>query len=538
MPTSYSSARLLAQTLSGFLAFVVFLLGVSLLVGSRQSLVSAQEPIPVKLEKHKHGLSVAVGIWLGYERHGFDYADQTQIDAQYKMAIDAVEKFKNHPAVLVWGIGNEMENWKDGDNPDMWKHVEKIAAKIKQIDPSHPTMTVIAGIGKNKVPALHMMCPSIDIVGINSYGEALEVPAGYRKLGGTKTYIMTEFGPYGTWEVPKNNIESLDEKTSTGKAATYLKTHQMLKANTELCLGSYAFLWGNKQEGTVTWFGLLLPDGKKTAAVDTLTEQWSGKPPSNLCPLIESLTLHGSNEVEPGTKIALSLKATDPEGQPLNIRWELLGESEQYVTSGDFQATPSSFNDKVISSGDKATIEMPKSGGLYRIYAFVDDGKDGGAVANIPVRIKGSGTENKAASKLPFVLFDEPGGSTTYAASGWMGNTAAIKMNLDCQTEPISGQQCIEVKYNADDEWGGVVWQSPQGDWGDKDGGLDLTGSKKLTFFARGNAGGEEVKFGFGLLGTDKKYHDTVKDEMTVKLAPRWKQYSFDVSSASPTMLF
>ena len=57
---------------------------------------------------------------------------------------------------------------------------------------------------------LHRLCPDIDIVGINSYGGAASVPERYRKAGGTKPYILTEFGPPGRWEI---------EATAWGAAA-------------------------------------------------------------------------------------------------------------------------------------------------------------------------------------------------------------------------------------------------------------------------------------------------------------------------------
>ena len=74
---------------------------------------------------------------------------------------------------------------------------------------------------------------------------------------------------------------------------------------------------------------------------------------------------------------------------------------------------------------------------------------------------------------------------------------------------PHSGKTCLKVGYTAADNWGGVVWQSPANDWGDQPGGLDLTGAKTLTFWARGAQGGEVVTFLFGLIGKDKTYPDT-----------------------------
>src|SRR4051812_17599014 len=98
-----------------------------------------------------------------------------------------------------------MEGNGAGDNPAIWKAVDQIAAAAKEVDPNHPTMTVVAELGGARVKSIHAMCPHIDIVGINSYGGAPSIGERYKKAGGTKPYVLTEFGPAGTWECGKNS---------------------------------------------------------------------------------------------------------------------------------------------------------------------------------------------------------------------------------------------------------------------------------------------------------------------------------------------
>ena len=111
-----------------------------------------------------------------------------------------------------------------------------------------------------------------------------------------------------------------------------------------------------------------------------------------------------------------------------------------------------------------------------------------------------------------------------------MGSTTAITMEANCTDDPKSGKICLKTTYSLADAWGGVVWQHPHNDWGEQPGGANLTGAKKLTFWARGAAGGETIKFGFGLLGKDKKFFDTGKGEKEITLEKTWKQYTLDVS--------
>lgn len=143
------------------------------------------------------------------------------------------------------------------------------------------------------------------------------------------------------------------------------------------------------------------------------------------------------------------------------------------------------------------------------------------------------------AVKLPFTVYDEKGGPNNhYIPSGWMGTTKGIKMDDGCAVNPHAGKTCLKVEYTEPAEWAGVVWQDPVNDWGDQAGGSNLTGAKKLTFWARGEKGGEVVSFKFGILGSDKKYSDTGSGDLTdVKLTKEWKEYSIDLAGKNLTRI-
>ena len=55
----------------------------------------------------EHGVTVALCIEIGRERHGFDYDDEAAVAAQLEYARGEVMKYKHHPALLTWVIGNE-----------------------------------------------------------------------------------------------------------------------------------------------------------------------------------------------------------------------------------------------------------------------------------------------------------------------------------------------------------------------------------------------------------------------------------------------
>ncbi|QDU76622.1 Glycosyl hydrolases family 2, TIM barrel domain [Bremerella volcania] len=480
-------------------------------------------------EAQKHGLKVALGIWLGHARHGFNYDDPAQVAKQLADAKAAVLKFKDHPAVLLWGVGNEMEGFEATTDPKVWQAVNDVARMIGEVDPHHPTMTVIAEIGGDKLPSIQKYCPDVDVVGINSYGGVQSIPERFANAGLDKPYIVTEFGPPGTWEIQNNEWGVPLELTSTEKASIYQAAYQKLAADPH-CLGSFAFTWGFKQEATATWFGMFLPDGTKVAAVDAMTEAWSGKPPENLCPRIDLLEVVDKPIVEPNMPIEARLKVVDPEGKQPQVKWVLFREMEEFNTMGDYRPPPPTFPEAITKAGPTGvTVKMPQVPGNYRLFAYVHDGDGGGAVANVPLKVAGEVSMEALARgrkvPVPFTVYADDMNGSPYAASGYMGESAAIKLNEKSTTEPHSGKTCLEVIYDKADGWGGVVWQSPANDWGDRPGGFDLSAADTLQIWARGEHGGERVKFGFGLIDRDKPFYDTAKGEIEVTLTSQWQRF-------------
>jgi len=138
----------------------------------------------------------------------------------------------------------------------------------------------------------------------------------------------------------------------------------------------------------------------------------------------------------------------------------------------------------------------------------------------------------KKTAKLPFTVYDDKGSDKNhYAPSGWMGDIKGIKMDEGCTVRPHAGKTCLRFDYAGTGDWAGVVWQDPVNDWGDKAGGWNLTGAKQLTFWARGEAGGENPVFKFGILEADKTFHDSCGGEIDdVKLTTEWKKYTIGLT--------
>jgi hypothetical protein len=474
-------------------------------------------------EAHALGMTVTVGIWLGHERHGFDYADPAQVEEQFARARDAVLRYKDHPALLLWGVGNEMEGFESGDNPAIWKAVNDIGVMIRELDPHHPTMTVTAEIGGERIEWVHRNSPAIDIHGINTYGGALSVAERLREGGATKPYVLTEFGPVGTWEMPTTDWGAPYEQTSTAKAEFYRQSYrQAVLDNPGTALGAYAFLWGHKMEGTSTWFGMLLGDGAKLGAVDAMTELWAGTLPDDTSPTIEPIQINTSPAVEPGTMLEASAAVGDAEGQDVRVEWVLRPESGEYSTGGDFRRSPPDVDGAVIAAqAGTAKIRMPDEPGPYRLFAYAYDPAGNAATANIPLLVKG-----EPRTRMPVAVYEEGFEAMPWVPSGWMGGVDELTLDGDSTESVHEGSASIRMRYTGTYGWVGVAWQHPPNNWGEQDGGFDLTGASVLEVWARGEYGGEKVTFGVGLLGKDREYPDSamVKTD-TVVLESEWQKY-------------
>ena len=475
-------------------------------------------------EAHRLGMSVTVGIWLGHERHGFDYSDPTQVREQLKKARQAVLRYKDHPAVLLWGVGNEAEGFESGDDPSIWTAINDVAAMIKELDPNHPTMTVTAEIGGGRIESLHRHSPAIDIHGINAYGGSSSLFERLQAGGATKPYVVTEFGPIGPWEAAKTEWGAPYEQTSTQKAAFYRASYEKNQNGAPgNALGTYAFIWGHKMEGTATWFGMFLENGSRLGVVDAMSELWSGVLPEDLAPRVGALSVEGELQLDRGDEISVTVKATDPEGGALRGEWALRPESGDYVTGGDFRASLQDIDNSILESDSNgARVRMPDEPGPYRLFYTVYDAAGNAATANVPLLVKGT-----VVTRFPVSVYNDGFAGMRWAPSGWMGSHQNLTLDGDHSDNPFDGHSSIKMRYEGTFGWVGVAWQNPPNNWGEADGGFDLSGASELEFWARGEYGGEKIAASVGLLSSDTAFPDSGKTRpQGIVLTREWKRYS------------
>ncbi|WFB37278.1 glycoside hydrolase family 2 TIM barrel-domain containing protein [Kiritimatiellota bacterium B12222] len=341
---------------------------------------------------HAQGVSVTLGLWLGHERHGFDYGDAARLESQRAEVAAAVKKYRNHPALLTWGLGNEMEGIQNrGDHPQIWKEINYLAEMIKELDPHHPVMTVVANVNPDKVNAAITYAPALDILGVNSYAGAQNIGKNLKAFGWVKPYAITEYGLPGPWEVPHTAWDAPIEPTSREKAGFYFVSTKGILEDQQQCLGAYVFLWGSKQEATASWFGMFLPTGEKTPRVDATVRAWTGKWPANRAPILKEVNMPMSNQkVKGGQYIAVQARYADADGDALSYEWEVRRESTDRKVGGDEEAVPELVEHavKVLDENGNALLSTPTQPGAYRLFVIIKDGKGSGCMDNWPFWIQ------------------------------------------------------------------------------------------------------------------------------------------------------
>jgi hypothetical protein len=335
------------------------------------------------------GVTISLCLNVSRERHGFNYDVDEAIARQFAEAKADVLRYRNHPALLSWIIGNELNH--DFKNPRVFDAVNDISKMIHRLDPNHPTTTTLANFSDEMARLMNARAADLDFVSIQSYGDLVNLPRYIRQSRFTRPIMITEWGAIGHWEVTATPWGAPIEQTSSEKANNYRKMHDsVISELAHLSIGSYVFLWGQKQERTATWYGLFTENGDSTEAVDVMQAIWTGKLPANQAPRLLSMRLdgqvsHDNVKLKPGQVYDARVQSSDPDGDTLSYQWEVRHETNAKQVGGDTEDIPPLVTG-VIDSGGAAEISVraPTQPGAYRLFIYVQDGHGHAAHANIP----------------------------------------------------------------------------------------------------------------------------------------------------------
>ncbi|HSV88951.1 MAG TPA: hypothetical protein VLH61_09950 [Bacteroidales bacterium] len=345
-------------------------------------------------EAWENGLMVLMGLDVGRERHGFDYNDEAAVAEQLERLRQEVIELKDHPALLGWGIGNELN--LNYTNKRVWYAVNDIARMIREVDGNHVTTTMLAGLNREDVKYIEQKAPYLDFISIQMYGDIVNLQQRIKEAGFTGPYLITEWGATGHWEVALTDWGSPIEQTSSEKADAIKERYNMaILADDANCMGSFVFLWGQKQERTPTWYGLFTEAGEKTEAIKVMEYLWTGKKPQNAAPGIGEvyITGHGGRfdnvRLSPNGEYTMQFDVVYSNIENLRVRAEIMPEPVVLSVGGDFEQRPKSIEGLIISANSSEVVfRAPETKGAHRIFVYLTDPENFVATANIPFYVR------------------------------------------------------------------------------------------------------------------------------------------------------
>lgn len=224
---------------------------------------------------HAAGLYVVPGYWLprGDEGLAVDYDDDAFRDAVSRSVANWVACFRDHPAVLAWGLGNEVFA---NLSPRTEEHLDafatlldRLAQEVAALDPHHPTTYAAVGLD----PLARVATTSIDVYGVNAYGNTADVLRRYRTEGVAlaRPLLFLELGPNGWWEEDWASYTHVERALDLGRRWLAVRRAE------GLALGACAFAWVDKEEAGFTGWGLVNDDRSARPESALLRLLWTGR---------------------------------------------------------------------------------------------------------------------------------------------------------------------------------------------------------------------------------------------------------------------
>ena len=351
------------------------------------------------------------------------FTDPERRKAKIEEVTRIVESFKNHPAILCWCHGNELEISGYQNREELWRFYADLDKAVHKADPAHPTTLAITNdVNATKVGYIKKFCPDLDFLSINAYGKTLPNLENVLRntCSWTKPWMLTEYGQPGTWQRTHldgriNSWGALVQITSEQAADWYRECYDVVKSY-EHCLGSFIFWWGYQTHGEVLgWYPMFTREGYPLAAVDAIASKWKETPYSSSAPLIASwdqsvyldetaLKDNLNPAFAPSTEHHAAVRATSRSGLPLRYKWFIYKDNTYDISEGirkvsileegealkdgsmNEDARAELFQDRTLPS---VRFTAPEEPGNYRLYVIVyDDYSDRAATACLNFKVE------------------------------------------------------------------------------------------------------------------------------------------------------
>lgn len=345
-------------------------------------------------EAQASGIAVICGLNIPFSSSLDFYRDTAAVSALCLAYEQIVTRYKSHPALLMWCLGNEVDfPYRPRFRP-FYKAYNRLLDMIHARDPDHPVTTALINFNRRNIYNLRWKVPQLDLISLNIFGELQSLRNDLQKFSWfwNGPFLITEWGINGPWESETTAWGAPIENTSNKKADQYLQRYtDYMPVNDPRFLGACVFFWGQKQEVTHTWFGLFTPNGEVSAAAQAMQFIWTGRQPLHKAPAFQYMLLEGKGArdnilLPPGTRFSAELLLESPASDALRLEWEVLPEDWFIRSRKDVNPLKPPVLDSLLLSreGTKARFQAPLREGPYRVFVTAYDRYGNFATTNTP----------------------------------------------------------------------------------------------------------------------------------------------------------
>lgn len=346
-----------------------------------------------------HNIAVIAGLALPHSATQSFYDDTAKVAAQLRAYREVVSKYKSHPALLMWCLGNEVDFPYKLRFKHFYRAYNDLLKMIHEEDPDHPVTTALENFSQRCVFNIKMKIPRLDLISINTFGKLVSLQNELDRFSWlwNGPFLISEWGINGPWESETTAWGSPIENTSGKKAEQYAERfNQSMPVNNPRFLGSCVFLWGQKQEGTHTWFSFFSGDSAASEMVNTMEQLWTGRSPSHHAPAIKYMLLKGKGAkdnilLSPDSIYHAELLMEGPVSDSIHLSWEILAEDwfRKNIMTHNIKK-PEDYNNLFLpGKGLTVSFRPPPAEGPYRLFVTVFDKKGYFSTANTPFYVIG-----------------------------------------------------------------------------------------------------------------------------------------------------
>jgi exo-beta-1,3-glucanase (GH17 family) len=231
----------------------------------------------------------------------FGYNQEGKYDILSGTYLDYVNEFKDHPAILLWELGNEYNfhpEWFGGDITVWYTALNAAAKAIQKVDTNHLVSTAHGEIPDSETLDL---CPDIQIWGMNVYrwDDPESLLAEWTKSHPGRPMYFAEVGADSFMAIKNAGYDKgPNEKAQADALRTILED---IDKYPEACAGVVVFAFNDEwwksgsydvqdesgKEGAGVpyddvaneeWWGIVTLDRTKKEAFHLLKEQWNSFP--------------------------------------------------------------------------------------------------------------------------------------------------------------------------------------------------------------------------------------------------------------------